>query len=322
MLSSCGKTASKEFALRANDLLLWFSARGEGSWRQFRRAVDELYADEAKTGEDVAEFPLHQQLRLNFENLAHVEFRAHQCERGWRVTPPTLAAHVTRDGIRSVLCGARSPDLRERLVDAAKNLNYEVLSAKGIPDVFRFTSLNGATLADITAQVGIIFQRDAPMAILSNLPPSTPPSRSESPQDFPVGDEWIIHQFDAGEGVWRKTERRQLEALRFGVLKFSSTFQRDRYFLRWKGLTFERPRAIAIYALLRHRRRRVLSYDPAIQTLSLPAICRPPRLVERSLALCSGFPPAYDNPTSTLKYYDVPLQIAQFTAELLRQPLL
>jgi hypothetical protein len=198
-LSCRGKTASEESALRANELLLWFSARREGSWHQFRRAVDELHADEAETGaENSREFPLHQQLRLNFECLAHVEFRARGCEDGWRVAPPTLAAQATNDGVRSVLCGARSPALQARVVYAAKNLSCEVLTAEGVPDVFRFTSSDRAGLADVAAQAGMIFQADAPLAILSHLPPCNAPSRDEAPCDFPGGADWIVHQFDAG----------------------------------------------------------------------------------------------------------------------------
>jgi hypothetical protein len=322
-LSCRGKTASEEFALRANELLLWFSARREGSWHQFRRAVDELHADEAETSaEDDGEFPLHQQLRLNFECLAHVEFRARGCEDGWRVAPPTLAAQATSDGVRSVLCGARSPALQERVAYAAKNLNCEVLSAEGVPDVFRFTSSDRARLADVAARAGLIFQADAPLAILSHLPPCNAPSRHSAGCDFPVGADWIIHQFDAGARLWRKAEGRHLQGIRFGLLRFSTTFQRDRYFLRWKGATFEWPRAIAIYVLLHQRRRRVLSYRSSVQTLTLPAICRPPRLLERALVLCSGLPPVYETATSTLNYSDVPLDIARFAAELLRQPLL
>ena len=99
--------------MKANELLLWLSARREGSWQQFRAAVEELHSDDGETGtEDNDEFPLHQQLRLDLERLAHVEFFARDCEKGWRIAPPTLAAHPVLDGVRGVLCGARSPALR------------------------------------------------------------------------------------------------------------------------------------------------------------------------------------------------------------------
>ena len=79
------------------------------------------------------------------------------------------------------------------------------------------------------------------------------------------------------------------------------------------------PRAIALYVLLRRHRRDVLRYNREGAAISVPAICRPPRLLERALVLCSGLPPTYDDARVT--YSDVPPEIARFAAELLRQPL-
>ena len=80
-------------AMKANELLLWLSARCEGSWGQFRAAVDELHAsDEDDTdGAPDGEFSLHHRLRQSLDCLGHVEFFAQECEQGWRVSPPTLA---------------------------------------------------------------------------------------------------------------------------------------------------------------------------------------------------------------------------------------
>ena len=79
------------------------------------------------------------------------------------------------------------------------------------------------------------------------------------------------------------------------------------------------PRAVALYVLLRHHRGDVLCYNREFAALSVPAIYRPPRLLERALVLCSGLPPTYDD--AQLTYSDVPPEIARFVAELLRQPI-
>lgn len=321
-LSKGGKTTSEGVALKANELLLWCSARREGSWRKFRAAVDDLHSDDPETNaEDNDEFPLHQQLRLDFERLGHVEFFAKGCEDGWRVAPPTLAAQPRPDGVRSVLCGARSPALQERLLRMAEELSSEVIKSASVPDVLRFSCHDSTQLAELASKVGVSFQPDAPLAILSHLRPCNPPTRQQPRSEFPVGSDWSIHQFDASRLSWRKTEPRRAETLRFGVLRFLIHFQRPRYFLRWNAETFQMPRALALYALLRRRRCRLLSYDPRAQTLSIPLICRPPRLLERAVVLCSGSPPVYDAATSRLSYADVPLDIAHLAAELLRQSL-
>jgi hypothetical protein len=75
-----------------NELLLWMSARKQGSWVQFRSAVETLdLADSAERGEEDLTLPLHQRIRYNLERLGHVEFDARECEDGWRVAPPMLA---------------------------------------------------------------------------------------------------------------------------------------------------------------------------------------------------------------------------------------
>lgn len=327
-LPRCGQTALEEDAVKANELLLWLSARRQGSWQQFRAAVEELHSgdnDSDANGTAIiseTEFSLHQQLRLDLERLAHVEFFAQGCEKGWRVTPPTFAAHPMLEGMRAVLCGARSPALRERVLRIGEKVACETLDSSSVPEVIRLFASSSSALAEAATRAEVSFKADAPLGILSHLPPCDPPSRNQAPSEFPVGNDWNIHEFDTSVFAWRKTDRRHAQAIRFGVLCFFIYFQRRRYFLRWKGTTFELPRAVALYALLQRCRRDLLHYDVAMRKLFVPAICRPPRLLERALVLCSGLPPAYDKATANLSYSDVPHDIARFAAELLRQPLI
>jgi hypothetical protein len=321
-LPTSREAAPEEVALKANELLLWCSARNKGSWRQYRAAVEELHANDTEmVMEGNGGFPLHQQLRLNLERLAHVEFFAHGCKDGWRVAPPTLAAHVVTGGVRSLLCGARSPALRERTLHAAQQFECDVLKSLDAPDVFRFTCQNSTQLAELAAQIGISYQLNAPLAIISHVPPCRPPTRQQAPSEFPVGADWTVDQLDTDALCWHRVDRGKASLLRSAVLRFSIRFQRSRYYLRWNGDSFDLPRAVAIFVLLRRRRRRLISYDSSGQTLSLPGICRPPRLLERAIVLCSGLPPVFEAASSTLRYSDVPLDIARFAAELLGQSL-
>ncbi len=209
--------------MRANELLLWLSARHEGSWQQFRAAVDELHLDDGENApkqNDEGEFPLHQELRLDFERLAHVEFFEHDRAFVWRIVPPMFAAHPMVSGVRAVLCGARSPALLERVRHAASDLGceVEVLNPSGVPDALRFTARDSTTLAKVTEQTGLHFQADAPLAILSHLPPCDPPRRQNS-SEFPTGDEWNIHEFDTSALVWNQTNRRHAQAARTGMFR-------------------------------------------------------------------------------------------------------
>jgi hypothetical protein len=317
----------EEDAVKPNELLFWLSARHEGSWQQFRAKVEELYSadsdleNEGSSPTDDSNFPVHQRTRLDLERLAHVEFFARECEEGWRVTPPILAGQQLSDGIRGVLCGARSLELLERILCAGEQLlcNCETLAVNGVPDVIRILGPNASALASACKQTGVLFQDDAPQAILWHLPPCDLPQRNRPQSEFPVGADWMIREFDAADLCWRNTDRRRARAARSGVFRFLLRYQRPRHFLRLAGSTYEMPRASAIYALLRRRRRRVLRYNRTNMALSLPAVCRPPRLLERALTLCSGIPPTFDPANSYLTYESIPDEVAGLAAQLLRQ---
>lgn len=169
--------------MKANELLLWMSARREGSWQQFRAAVEELHSPEDgselnDTGPPTSdEFRRYQRFRLDFGSLGHAEFFARECENGWRIAPPTLAAHPVPNGFRAVLCGARSPPLLDRLLRTGEQLAVEVCSVRGVPDIVRFTAPEIGSLESLAIQSSIRFQPDAPLAILSHLPPCDPPPR-------------------------------------------------------------------------------------------------------------------------------------------------
>jgi hypothetical protein len=311
--------------MRANELLLWLSARREGSWQQFRAAVEELHSSEndsdlnGDSQADDNEFPLHQQLRLNLECAAHAEFFDRDSKYMWRIAPPVLAAHPAPDGFRAVLCGARSPSLHERVLRVGQECGCETVVRRGVPEVIRLVASNIDALSNAAAQAHVYFQPDAPLAILSHIRPCNPPTRRSEQSVFPTGEGWRIREFDAVALRWRASDRQRATAVQAGVLEFS-LYDDWRYFLRQSGRTFRLPRAVALYALLRHHRC-LLRYDEQARSLNLPGTCRPPRLLERALVLCSGFPPSFDPATSSLTYADVPMDIACFAAELLRQPL-
>ena len=312
--------------VEANELLLWLSARGEGSWRAFRAAVEELRIpedSEVRGGGEFEDegFPLHQQLRLNMERLGHVEFFARECEEGWRVVPPTLATARVPNGRIAVLCGARSDRLLKLLTKTTSHLHVEVVPQADAPDVYRVFASSSEELSRVSEQSGLHFQPDAALAILSFLPPTDRPSSRGPTAEFPHGADWNVYRFLPDRLGWTEVGRADANAARAGLFRFIIHFQRPRYFLRQSGRTCERPCAVGIYALLRQHRHNVLRYDRGACSLSLPAVCRPPRLLERALVLCSGLPPTFNERDSRLTYSDIQPEIARFAAQLLHQSL-
>lgn len=312
--------------MKANELLLWLSARREGSWRQYRAAVEELSGDDMSLTQangvtEVGEFPLYLRLQLDFERLAHVEFFASECEEGWRVAPPAVAGRRADGEWLGVLCGARSDGLLQRILDAAEPIRLDVRPGLGIPDVVRVLAHGEDDVRRFAESAGALYQSDAPLAILQQLPVASPPSSGSPGTEFPLGGDWRIKEFLADQLRWVAIDRHEAEARTTALLKFEIYFQRPRHFLKWEGRAHELPRAAAMFALLRRRRMQILCYDRSAQTLAVPAVCRPPLMVERALVLCSGRPPEFSEVDSRLTYYDVPDDIASITAQLLRQNL-
>ncbi len=317
--------------MSANELLLWISARRQGSWQQFRTAVEELHIAEGNgdpqggAEEDTADqyaLPLYQALRLTLQRLGHAEFFGGVRGSDWRVAPPSLAATQHPRGWLGVVAGARSPRLLERLKGAAASTEIETLSLPACSDQLRIVAGDTRTLADIAQQAGLLFQPDAPAAILMSLPTVDDPAVRRR-ADLPFGADWRIEQFSASDLGWRGATRDEALSTSGGLFRFSLGHQRY-VLLCSKGAAFQVPGQVGKYVVLRRRRRRILRYDAVHRRLSAPASCRPPFLVERALILCSGLLPCYEpapGATGILHYADVPEPIAGLVAALLRQEL-
>jgi hypothetical protein len=309
------------------------SARVQGSWPQFRSAVEELHLDEGDASEaesadehsnEQNSLPLYHALRLNLQRLGHSEFFAGAAESDWRVTPPIIAITERESGWAGVLAGARSRNLLQRVAVAAAAAQCEVqtLTLPACPDQIRLAASRKDALHAVAEQAGLIFQDSAPAAILSSIPCITDPAvRRSAP--LPFGPEWRVERFSPSALAWKGAKAGDANTVPLGLFRFSRRHE-SLTFLCSSGSTFRVPAQVGKYLVLKSRRRRILRYDPPSKRLSVPAICRPPFLVERALVLCSGEPPQYEARTSMtglLHYTDVPAQIARLTSALLRQEL-
>ena len=308
----------------ANELLLWMSARCEGSWQQFRAAVDELRAsfEDNANDDEMGEFPTHQRLRQSLDCLGHTEFFAQECEGGWRVAPPTLAVRKAGSQVIGFLCGARSTELLQRVGAITDQCRVEQTELFAAPDRVCVLAESDESVVRLARVAGLHVQYDAPLAILMHIPGIKQPGRA-SGDEIPVGADWLIHEFNARDLRWGEVTREHCERARRGLFRFRDRFQTRLYFTRDEAATQKVGRGVGIFQALRGVRRWVLSYSRERAELRLPAICRPPRLVERPLVLCSGRPASYDTsaPQPQICYHEVTADTAALAAELLRQPL-
>lgn len=310
-----------------NELLLWLSARKQGSWPQFRGAVETLdLPDSANEAEADGTLPVHQRVRFNLERLGHVEFDAAGCEDGWRVVPPTLAIFQRDGGFTGIFCGARTSKLVERIEEAEEGVSNERSAKPDCPDIIRLHSDDAGRLTEFAGRLGIACQLDCSAALLSRLPPIDALNRWRREALPASGKDWDVKRFSVkGRTMkWEKISVQDANAPGTEGLFCFTRYQVPQYFLREGRETIRLPGAVGKYRVLSRRRRRVLRYDSQARRLKLPAILRPPLLTERGLILCSGFPPslgvAYGR--RTLTYGDIPEEVAGMTAEILGQDFL
>lgn len=316
--------------MSANSLLHWMSARCQGSWAQFRAAVEELHLEavveaegEGDDAPDQFALPLYQTLRFNLQRVGHAEFFAGAGEGAeWRVAPPSLAITRHARGWLGVVAGARSVSLTDRLRSAAATHRAElrVLELASYPDQILITANARDTLTAVAERAGFFLQDDAPAALLASLPPVDDP-RVRYQTELPFGSDWRIDRFSADDLVWRSATLEDACTAPVGLFRFALRHQRHVLFCS-RGSAARIPAQVGKYLILRQRRRQVLQYDAQNRTLSTPANCRPPFLVERALILCSGSPPSYEGSGlrgDSLQYLEVPQDIAAIAAALLRQ---
>lgn len=313
--------------MKANELLLWLSARKHGSWEQFKGAVESLHlpddsSTEMQTENNIPDrgggLPLYQQLRINLGSLAHVEFFADGCREGWRVAPPGLAAHQHDQGCTAILCGARSTTLLGQLTQAALGkASIETEEHEACPLVHRIHASDIESLEGIARQAGLFFQREATLAILGSIPPVSDRLFLHS-AELRLGTEWQVDQFSTETLRWSPSGRKEAAAVREGLFRFRLPYERV-HFLRLRGQTYEVAGQVAKFVLLRRHRRSILRYDAATRALSMPASCRPPQMIDRALVLGSGRLPVFDVQQTQLTYNGVPILAARIAARLLCQ---
>lgn len=300
-------------------LLLWLSARGAGSWSQFRAAVEELHVQRQPNPQDDSEaerpgsdLPVYHEVRFALQRLAHVEFRPGDAGHAWRVVPPSLA-FMPGGGARGLLCGARSVALLERLGEIA---DVEMSEVEGMPQRVVLRGESEADLATRARTLGLHIQESAPIAILSAVP-GVRETAVWATAEVPATPGWTVHRFSPRELRWTAIQQDEVGRGAAGLFRFVLKHQRF-YYLRWRGRTYQVPVQVGKYAVM-GRRQAALSYDANTKILSVPAVCRPPLLIERALVLCSGILPRFDPTSSRVEYTDVPWDVVRLAAQLLCQ---
>ena len=308
----------------ANTLLSWLSAKGSGTWTRFRAALEELQEseeiDDASGNTDTedpnrGDFPIYHQFRQTFERLGHAEFFRHDFPNGWRVVPPTLVSVSDRSKAIGFLCGARTDELISEVSGFSAELQVERTRQSNCPDRIQIVGGNQEVLRQLAESTGLYFQQNASLMLLTALP-TVDDYQLRRPIELPFGSDWDVSRYSASDLSWKAVTVQNARNSRFGLFRVNVRFRRQ-YYLKLGEESYEVPVQVGKYIILKKARRHVLSYHPKNKLLVMPVSCRPPRLVDRALTLCSGLVP--DLESGCLHYQNINREIAIAVSGLLRQ---
>jgi hypothetical protein len=310
--------------MSANEVLLWMSARQQGSWQQYRAAFEQLFVDDGASEGDLSvsggrgNFAAHHELRFNLSRLGHVEFTAGQHVLTWRVAPPVLAVSTLPDDTwLGIAAGARSLPLLNEIMNSGLSLGPEPHAV--CPDVHLLRSPDVSRLVALADRIGMFVQRDAPAAILASIKPLDFVA-SSTQTTVPAGDLWTFERFCETECRWLRSTRAEAIGAAGSLFQARAPHAKQSFICRRGDVRAVSP-AVGKYVVLRRARRHVLRYDAKNRRLSVLAGCRPPELIERALVLCSGRPPDYESVEGrgVVHYLNVTASIAATVGSLLHQ---
>ncbi len=245
-----------------DSLLLLLSAKCEGSWAQFRAAVEALHVPENTGDASVCDgqtprdgFPIYRQVQFALNALCHVEFSTERVARA----SPVIAATDYADGrALGILCGERTPGLLQKL-QAHGEVQYDATSSPEMPQRVGLIAESMDLLKTLASSHDMFLQESAPLALLLATPP-VDSKYSWKLQEMPKTPGWVVHRFSHRSLGWEERSQGDALASRFGLFRFTQTFQRY-YFLSTNGSTFQVPVQIGNFVVLGAHKRKVLSYS-------------------------------------------------------------
>lgn len=233
----------------------------------------------------------------------------------WQVAPPVLAGMASDDGgCIALLCGARTPGVLRRLAAGCSTTNAQLLIEElaGSPSLVRVAGQTKSELLAVAIEAGIRFQKDAASTLLACTP--TIRNWPRTPCPMVAGRVETVRRFCRAKVGWVESTLDEATTAKEGFFRI----KRD-----WDWVSIiktsatqcaymdDRAGRMAACAKLR-----IVSWDRATKTLSLPSQLYPPSLIARALTLCSGRLPSFDAMNHTISFSDVSHHMLRLTLEL------
>lgn len=324
---------------RSDRLLYVISAKQEMSWKSFKKAFNDLYVLDLASGEEE-----NQEINLKYERfqtvrafsfLGHCDFDFNSNNSRVYAAPPALVRLPCAGFPQAILAGWRSPQTIDQLSKACESvgphINLEITEQPGefmlVPVRVAVRVEEVGELEAIATRLKIPFIDTPPAWSILHFAGSLDDYLAKCQwRDEPELD-WKSQTFDPVSWKWKKPEQVAAKESEICLKKYSHpSRQTEVYYLRQDGQCTEVDLDWGRYAVFKAKGQNVLVWDKGKFTIALPVRAKLPRLLERALALCSGFGPK----TTELKgknaekfnlFRDVPPQIAEIIAAKLAQTL-
>lgn len=227
-------------------LLYWMAHVGHGSWASFKRAVANL-----EHHEDPRLTALR--LRARFSDLGIAEFFVGGTAR-WQ-TFQTLVVASEHAPTETLLCGARTPEVLQRLKSASRAHGCQYIEV--VPqDEPRFSNVKivGSNAHRVASACNITFVPDIGTSLAPSLPRLSQLISTARREAIPSG--WKTRAFDFRSRRWASS------ASDASVLEAVSPYEERRYYLRNdERQPLVLPKRIAIYAGAHLQRLRIAGYE-------------------------------------------------------------
>jgi hypothetical protein len=267
-------------------------------WMSFRRKgrLDELPA------ELMAGPPRRMLDDLNM--LGHIEMLS---ASSWQVAVPVLAGLPPNESQvpAAILCGARTPALTGRIASACGTVGAQLnlTPVPNRPSRICITAPSLSLVADVAEVAGVPFQSNAAYTLLACLPSIRDWPRQ--PCQMVGGRVDTVRRFSASKRQWVESSLTEANAARRGFFRIKRDY--DSVSILKSGpsdCAYIDDRAGRLFMASKLR---LISWEGATRSLSLPVELYPPMLIARALALCTGSLPQFDRPSWRISFGGVGL---------------
>jgi hypothetical protein len=318
-------------------LLYVLSAKREIAWSAFKRVFEVLYQAPGLDRTEVEQArPRRTSTIRALQGLGHCDFVFNESGSRVFIAPAVLARLPTGGLPQAVLCGARSPQTLSQLQEECAKHGCSMT-------VSEQPKTGGLLPRRICVQANSASDLQALAASLGVTVENTPTAWSLASVTRPLSDVLAGLRWDpGGDLTWMRRDFDE-QALQFRAdAKNISEVRLSRYLnptkgthLHWLWRASEHATIDCDwgrYAVLQNSGKNVLYYDERTMDFAAPRGAPLPKLVSRSLCVCSGYAPrsftAAEVPwhTSTFDGYNiysqVPLRIAELVAAAVGQSLI